>query len=157
LDFIQKSPSWAVGLKLPRHPIYADLSCAIWFMPYGVIAEAAKFTKCLTAVRTAQSLLSIPALSCPAGAARVASTKQITNKRIQQNKTMTTKLMPNHVPTSGAKATPAATASISLLHPANPSQAVIAQKAYDIWLARGQKPGCAQKDWFEAEQQLQHT
>jgi hypothetical protein len=40
---------------------------------------------------------------------------------------------------------------------AAPSQAVIAQKAYEIWLSHGQEPGCDQKHWFEAEQQLQQA
>jgi hypothetical protein len=32
---------------------------------------------------------------------------------------------------------------------------MIALKAYEIWLSGGQQPGCDQKHWFEAEQQLQ--
>jgi hypothetical protein len=37
---------------------------------------------------------------------------------------------------------------------AGPSQALIAQRAYEIWLSQGQQPGCDQKHWFEAEHQL---
>ena len=36
-----------------------------------------------------------------------------------------------------------------------PSYEVIASKAYEIWLSKGQQPGCDQKNWFEAEAQLQ--
>ncbi len=32
---------------------------------------------------------------------------------------------------------------------------MIAQKAYGIWLSQGQKPGFDQKNWLEAEMQLQ--
>jgi hypothetical protein len=61
------------------------------------------------------------------------------------------------------KSTPAATASVSSVNPAKPtrrtapSQAAIAQRAYEIWLSQGQQPGCDQKHWFEAEQQLQRA
>jgi hypothetical protein len=40
---------------------------------------------------------------------------------------------------------------------AAPSQAEIAQKAYEIWLSQGQESGCDQKHWFEAELQLRHA
>jgi hypothetical protein len=50
---------------------------------------------------------------------------------------------------SGALCPPAEAAGVGL------SQAAIAQKAYEIWLARGQEPGRDQQHWFEAEQQLQ--
>jgi hypothetical protein len=58
------------------------------------------------------------------------------------------------------KSTPVATAAVSPVKPAKPqrtapSQALIAQRAYEIWLSQGQQPGCDQKHWFEAEQQLQ--
>ena len=36
-----------------------------------------------------------------------------------------------------------------------PSNAAIATKAYEIWLARGQETGHDQQHWFEAKQQLQ--
>jgi hypothetical protein len=60
------------------------------------------------------------------------------------------------------KSTPVAAAGVSSVKPgksqkAAPSQAAIAQKAYEIWLARGQEPGCEQKHWFEAEQQLRRA
>jgi hypothetical protein len=77
---------------------------------------------------------------------------------------MTTNSGRNTSPTSidrgVVKSPPVATASISSVNPVKPprsapSQAVIAQKAYEIWLSQGQQPGCDQKHWFEAEQQLQ--
>ena len=37
----------------------------------------------------------------------------------------------------------------------SPSNADIATKAYEIWLARGQETGNDQQHWFEAKQQLQ--
>jgi hypothetical protein len=50
----------------------------------------------------------------------------------------------------------------SLLNPsklpsAAPSPAVIAEKAYKIWLSQGQEPGRDQEHWFEAERQLRHA
>ena len=60
------------------------------------------------------------------------------------------------------KSMPVAAASASLVKPtklqkAAPSEAVIAQKAYEIWFSQGQQPGRDQENWFEAEQQLQHA
>jgi hypothetical protein len=60
------------------------------------------------------------------------------------------------------KSTPVATPGVSSGNPAKrqkatPSQAVIAQKAYEIWLSRGQEAGCEQKHWFEAERQLRQA
>jgi hypothetical protein len=60
------------------------------------------------------------------------------------------------------KSTPVATDSVSSVNPTKPKRAVpspalIAQKAYEIWLSRGQEPGCEQKHWFEAEQQLRRA
>ena len=54
---------------------------------------------------------------------------------------------------------PIVTASAALANSAKaqraaPSQAVIAQKAYEIWLSQGQQPGCDQQHWFESELQL---
>ena len=37
---------------------------------------------------------------------------------------------------------------------AAPSNAATANRAYEIWLAEGQQPGCDEKNWFEAEEQL---
>jgi hypothetical protein len=37
---------------------------------------------------------------------------------------------------------------------AAPSQADISMKAYEIWLAQGQKQGFDQEHWFQAEMQL---
>jgi hypothetical protein len=37
---------------------------------------------------------------------------------------------------------------------AAPSQAEISMKAYEIWLAQGQKQGFDQEHWFQAEMQL---
>ena len=72
----------------------------------------------------------------------------------------------NTVPTStarsGSKSAPVGTASEPLVNPAEPqtqrpapSQAIIAQLAYEIWVSEGQEPGSDQKHWFEAEKQLQ--
>jgi hypothetical protein len=63
---------------------------------------------------------------------------------------------------SVAKSTPVATSNVSSVKQAKsqkaaPSQALIAQKAYEIWLSQGQQPGCEQKNWFEAERQLQRA
>jgi hypothetical protein len=60
------------------------------------------------------------------------------------------------------KSTQVATGIGPLLNPsklqsAAPSPAAIAEKAYAIWLSQGQKPGCDQKNWFEAELQLQRA
>ncbi|MGA2176738.1 MAG: DUF2934 domain-containing protein [Verrucomicrobiota bacterium] len=60
------------------------------------------------------------------------------------------------------KSTPVATAGVSSVNPAKsqrarPSQAAIAQKAYEIWLSQGQEQGCDRKHWFEAELQLQRA
>jgi len=38
-----------------------------------------------------------------------------------------------------------------------PSAEAVAKKAYEIWLSEGQKSGCDQKNWFEAERQLQRA
>ena len=65
-----------------------------------------------------------------------------------------------HSPNRGAvKSTPAVVANIASLKPARqgatpPSNATIATKAYEIWLARGQETGKDQQHWFEAERQL---
>ena len=37
---------------------------------------------------------------------------------------------------------------------AAPSEAEISMKAYEIWLAQGQKHGLDQEHWFQAEMQL---
>jgi hypothetical protein len=57
------------------------------------------------------------------------------------------------------KSTPAASAKITAPKPARqlatpPTNAVIATKAYEIWIASGQQTGNDQKHWFEAERQL---
>jgi len=61
-----------------------------------------------------------------------------------------------------AKSTPVATSNVSSVRPAKSqkaalSQALVAQKAYEIWLSQGQQSGCEQKNWFEAERQLQRA
>lgn len=64
-------------------------------------------------------------------------------------------------PDRGAvKATPAMAANIASLKPTRrgatpPSDANIATKAYELWLASGQKTGNDQQHWFEAKRQLQ--
>jgi hypothetical protein len=78
---------------------------------------------------------------------------------------MTTNPGQNTSPNSNARgartSAPVATAGVSPANPAKPQKALahttIAQKAYQIWLAQGQQPGCDQKHWFEAERQLQRT
>jgi hypothetical protein len=35
-----------------------------------------------------------------------------------------------------------------------PSHEAIEKTAYNIWCSEGQRPGCDQKNWFEAEKQL---
>jgi hypothetical protein len=79
---------------------------------------------------------------------------------------MTTNLGQNRSSNSNAGAartsTPVATAGVYSGKPAKPqktapSHALIAKKAYEIWLAQGQQPGCDQKHWFEAELQLQRA
>jgi hypothetical protein len=62
------------------------------------------------------------------------------------------------------KSTPIATAgSVSSVKPSAEqqgtglSQALIAKRAYEIWLSQGQQPGCDQKNWFQAELQLQRA
>jgi len=66
-------------------------------------------------------------------------------------------------PDRGAvKSTPAAAASIASPKPtrqatSSPSDADIATKAYEIWLARGQETGNDQQHWFEARRQLQQV
>jgi len=64
-------------------------------------------------------------------------------------------------PDRGAvKSTPAVAANIASLKPTRqgatpPSNANIATRAYEIWLARGQETGNDQQHWFEAKKQLQ--
>jgi hypothetical protein len=38
-----------------------------------------------------------------------------------------------------------------------PAHEMIAQKAYELWLASGQQPGCEEQNWFEAERQLRQS
>jgi len=60
------------------------------------------------------------------------------------------------------KSTQVATGGGSSLKPskpqsAAPSQAMIAEKAYQLWLSQGQAPGHDQEHWFQAERQLRHA
>lgn len=60
------------------------------------------------------------------------------------------------------KPTQVTTATVSLSNPSKPqkvepSQAAIAEKAYEIWLSLGQGPGREQENWFEAERQLRQV
>lgn len=70
---------------------------------------------------------------------------------------MTIEPTQNTAPSSGAKSSPVATADVSAVKPTTHPHEAIAHKAYEIWLSRGQQPGCDQKDWFEAELQLQQA
>ncbi|MBV9643081.1 MAG: DUF2934 domain-containing protein, partial [Verrucomicrobia bacterium] len=38
-----------------------------------------------------------------------------------------------------------------------PTQEQIARRAYEIYLARGESPGDAQRDWLEAEKELSES
>jgi hypothetical protein len=38
-----------------------------------------------------------------------------------------------------------------------PSQAQVAQKAYEIWISTGKQPDRDQQNWFEAEWQLRQS
>lgn len=38
-----------------------------------------------------------------------------------------------------------------------PSQAQVAQLAYEIWISTGKQPGRDQQNWFEAEWQMRQT
>lgn len=40
---------------------------------------------------------------------------------------------------------------------AAPSQAKVAQLAYEIWISTGRQPGRDQQNWFEAEWQLRQN
>jgi hypothetical protein len=93
-----------------------------------------------------------------------AQTKQ--ENRSRKNKSMITNTKQTGSPTSrernSMKPTPVATASASLPNPSTPqrtalSQAVIAEKAYEIWLSLGQVIGRDQENWFEAERQLRQA
>jgi DUF2934 family protein len=91
---------------------------------------------------------------------------KLNKNRFRKHKNMITNSDRNTSATSKSpgvvKSTPLATASVSSLNAGKstrsaPSQTMIAQKAYELWLSQGQKPGCDQKHWFEAEQQLQRA
>ena len=147
---------------LPPAAIYADLSCPAWFVAYLVSAGAAKFTWCPTAIGIGNPSLLFPALQSRGRDGG----SILTNNRHRKHKIMTTNEVRTTFPTTRAggaiKSTPFATASASSRNSTKPqrtapSQALIAQRAYEIWLSQGQKPGCDQKNWFEAELQLQRA
>jgi hypothetical protein len=88
------------------------------------------------------------------------------NNRSRKNKSMITKTSQTGSPASrertAMKPTPVAMASGSLPNPSKPqravpSQAVIAKRAYEIWLSLGQVLGRDQETWFEAERQLRQV
>jgi hypothetical protein len=62
---------------------------------------------------------------------------------------MTTRPDENKSPSSGARD--------ANKQKAASSHEGIAKRAYEIWLAEGQQPGCEQKNWFQAEAQLQRA
>ncbi len=81
----------------------------------------------------------------------------------ETNKYMITNTRQTAPPTSsqqgGMKSTKFATGHASSLNPskpqsATPPHAMIAEKAYAIWLAHGQIAGRAEEHWYEAERQL---
>ena len=88
-----------------------------------------------------------------------AQNKQKNSQR--KHKSMFTNKAQTNSPGRGAvKSTPAAAANIASAKRTRPeatppSNADIATKAYDIWLARGQETGNDQQHWFEAKRQLQ--
>jgi hypothetical protein len=74
----------------------------------------------------------------------------------------TNKVQTNSPNRGAVKSTPAATAKIASTKSTRPeatppSNADIATKAYEIWLARGQESGNDQQHWFEAKRQLQQA
>jgi hypothetical protein len=77
------------------------------------------------------------------GKFRVATVAQ-NKQQNMKNKSMATKL-PNQ-PTKDVKQQKAA-----------PSQAAIAQMAYEIWISTGKQAGRDQQNWFEAEWQLRQS
>ena len=56
----------------------------------------------------------------------------------------------------GARALPVekTASSVAQIRPTNPSQDQIAQRAYEIFVARGQVSGRALEDWVQAEREL---
>ena len=78
----------------------------------------------------------------------------------RKNKIMSTSKTQTYSSNRGAvKSTSADAASIAPAKPTRqeatpPSDADIATKAYEIWLARGQEMGNDQQHWFEAKRQL---
>jgi hypothetical protein len=88
-----------------------------------------------------------------------AQNKQKNSQR--KNKSMfTNKAQINSPGRRAVKSTPAAAANIASPKRTRPeatslSNADIATKAYEIWLARGQETGNDQQHWFEAKRQLQ--
>ena len=78
----------------------------------------------------------------------------ITNKGSKNSSTPSKKSKP-----AATAAKPAATAGMAMAKSdpgatTAPSHMEIAQKAYELWLATGQQPGCEQQNWLEAERQL---
>ncbi|MGO9587116.1 MAG: DUF2934 domain-containing protein [Limisphaerales bacterium] len=74
----------------------------------------------------------------------------------------TNKVQTNSPSRGAVKSKPAATANIASTKSTRPeaippSNADIATKAYEIWLARGQESGNDQQHWFEAKRQLQQA
>jgi Protein of unknown function (DUF2934) len=72
---------------------------------------------------------------------------------------MNTKPRQAKKPGSNAKSNPATVAAASPDNPAKPqkappTQARVAQLAYEIWILTGKQPGRDQQNWFEAEWQL---
>jgi len=56
--------------------------------------------------------------------------------------------LPNQTKSLGSSVRDAKNQKKALSHQA------VEKAAYNIWIAEGQKPGCDQKNWFEAEKRL---
>jgi Protein of unknown function (DUF2934) len=120
-------------------------------MAHTVVAPRAKFTRCPAAIGVGSPSLLFPALQ---SRSHIRGSNR-TNRKKGKYKIMT-------MTTNTERTSPPASNNISSVKTAQPqraapSQTAIAQKAYQIWLSQGQQPGCEQKNWFEAERQLQRT
>jgi hypothetical protein len=148
-------------LRLPlRQAIYGDLTCPTSCPAYGVSAKRALSTRCPTAPDGAFIPLLPSALQ---SWSRNGGSNQ--TKPGLRTKSMITDTKQTRAPTSGEhhamKPMPVATASVSLPTPPKPqvvpSQAAIAEKAYELWCSLGRVIGRDQENWYEAEQQLRQV
>ncbi len=128
-------------------PVYLTARYILPVLVSGVIcgAKGVLFTRCLTApFRGFPS----PLIPCPA---KPEPQWRLQNKRKnsqRKHKSMFTNKVQTNSPNRGAAKSTRQKATL-------PSDADIATKAYEIWLARGQESGNDQQHWFEAKRQLQ--